>query len=50
MDICVSSNFERFVFHCSGNDAAQTKSLMDQFERTGAFTAPPALKAKASRR
>ena len=47
MDICVSSNFERFVFHCSGNDAAQTKSLMDQFEKTGAFTAPPALKAKA---
>ena len=29
------------------NDAAQTKSLMDQFEKTGAFTAPPALKAKA---
>jgi len=47
MDISVSSNFERFVFYCSGNDALVTKGLMDSFEKTGSFTAPAALKAKA---
>lgn len=41
MDICVSSNFERFLFHQCGSDAAACKKLMDTFEATGSFTAPP---------
>lgn len=40
MDICVSSNFERFVFHCSGNDPSTCGRLMADFEKTGSFVAP----------
>ena len=47
MDICVSSNFERFVFHCAGNDTDEMNTLMDAFESTGKFAASPALHAKA---
>ncbi|CAM9711040.1 unnamed protein product [Chrysoparadoxa australica] len=38
MDICVSSNFERYLFHLCGNDATQLKSWMDNFEKTGKLT------------
>ena len=41
MDISVSSNFERFVYHCCGDDDKILKGLMDTFEATGAFTASP---------
>lgn len=47
MDICVSSNFERFVFHCAGDDTAEMNRLMDSFESTGKFVASDALHAKA---
>mmetsp|Transcript_6368 Transcript_6368/g.8969 ORF Transcript_6368/g.8969 Transcript_6368/m.8969 type:complete len:555 (+) Transcript_6368:27-1691(+) len=40
MDICVSSNFERFVFHCAQDNAHQCKQLMADFENTGSFLAP----------
>jgi len=32
MDICVSSNFERYLFHLFGDDPAQLKALMEAFE------------------
>lgn len=35
MDICVSSNFERFLYHCAGEDAAALAALMEAFEKTG---------------
>lgn len=35
MDICISSNFERFLYHMSGNDAGYIKELMATFESTG---------------
>jgi threonine synthase len=47
MDISISSNFERFVFHCGDDDTVGLKALMDTFEKTGAFTAPAAVWAKA---
>jgi threonine synthase len=38
MDICVSSNFERYLFHLCGDDAAVLKSWFDVFEKTGKLT------------
>merc|ERR1712070_749364 len=32
MDICVSSNFERFLFHCMDEDSGTLKALMESFE------------------
>lgn len=34
MDICVSSNFERYLFHLLGNDPQKLKQLMVEFEKT----------------
>merc|ERR1719223_974551 len=38
MDICVSSNFERYLFHLAGNDATTLASWMSAFESTGRLT------------
>ena len=38
MDICVSSNFERYLFHLAGNDATTLASWMSAFESTGKLT------------
>jgi len=43
MDIGVSSNFERFLFHVGGDDAGQMKTLMDNFEKTGTLDPPSSL-------
>ena len=32
MDICVSSNFERYLFHLFGNDSGTLRALMEAFE------------------
>ena len=42
MDIAVSSNFERFLFHMSGNDSAMMAKLMGELESNGTRHAPPA--------
>jgi threonine synthase len=34
MDISVSSNFERFLYHCCGDDAKKTKEMMKSFKDT----------------
>ena len=47
MDIGVSSNFERFLFHMTGNDAAQMAKMMKNFEATGTLNPPPEVVAKA---
>jgi len=47
MDICISSNFERFLYHMAGEDAAELKRMMEQFEATGALPASDALLARA---
>ena len=38
MDILVSSNLERLIFHLLGNDAAKTKELMDTLVTKGEYT------------
>ena len=43
MDIQVSSNFERFLYHMGGNDASACKELMDRFESKGALEPSKAL-------
>jgi len=48
MDIGVSSNFERFLFHMTGDDTAAMKALMDTFESSGTLN-PPASLVEASR-
>ncbi len=37
MDIQVASNFERFIYFALGEDAAATRSAMEQFKKTGSF-------------
>ncbi|CAN0524590.1 unnamed protein product [Scytosiphon promiscuus] len=36
MDICVSSNFERFLFHLVGDDGDKLAGWLAGFEETGA--------------
>lgn len=38
MDICVSSNFERYLFHLAGNDCALLSKWMEEFETTKKLT------------
>jgi threonine synthase len=38
MDICVSSNFERYLYHLAGEDAVTLESWMKAFESTGKLT------------
>ncbi|CAM9302112.1 unnamed protein product [Heterosigma akashiwo] len=47
MDICVSSNFERYLFHLSGDDAATLAGWFAEFEKTGQLTVTGDLLAKA---
>jgi len=43
MDIGVSSNFERFLFHCTGDDPKAMAELMSNFEATGKLNPPASL-------
>jgi len=38
MDICVSSNFERYLYHLAGDDPTTLASWMQAFESTGKLT------------
>jgi len=38
MDICVSSNFERYLYHLAGDDSTTLASWMKAFESTGKIT------------
>jgi threonine synthase len=38
MDICVSSNFERYLYHLAGDDPVTLASWMQAFESTGKLT------------
>ncbi len=37
MDILISSNLERLLYHLSGNDGAEIKSLMDQLDKNKVY-------------
>ena len=43
MDILISSNMERLLFHISGNDTAYVAECMDQLKTAGMFTLRPDL-------
>ncbi|MGD2118919.1 MAG: threonine synthase [Chromatiales bacterium] len=47
MDIQVSSNFERYLFHLMDHNAAQVKKLMDEFKQTGKLEVSPEKLAQA---
>mmetsp|Transcript_45001 Transcript_45001/g.95771 ORF Transcript_45001/g.95771 Transcript_45001/m.95771 type:complete len:519 (-) Transcript_45001:152-1708(-) len=47
MDICVSSNFERYLYHLAGDDPSQLASWMSSFESTGKLTVSGELLNKA---
>ena len=44
MDILVSSNLERLLFHLAGEDASEIRSLMDQLSENGKYTVGEAVK------
>ncbi len=46
MDILISSNLERLLYHLSGGDAALVADLMKQLQETGRYTVPEALREK----
>mmetsp|Transcript_8667 Transcript_8667/g.17881 ORF Transcript_8667/g.17881 Transcript_8667/m.17881 type:complete len:508 (+) Transcript_8667:1-1524(+) len=47
MDICVSSNFERYLYHLLDDDSSNLKNLMTAFESTGKLTLEGRTLAKA---
>lgn len=47
MDICVSSNFERYLFALCGDDSTVLRQWMHDFEKTGKLTLTGELLAKA---
>jgi len=47
MDIGVSSNFERFLFHVGGDDAQAMATLMSNFEASGSLSPPASLVSAA---
>lgn len=44
MDILISSNLERLLYHLSGGDAALVSGLMQQLQETGCYTVPDSLR------
>ena len=46
MDILVSSNLERLVFHATGEDATQTAAYMHELEKNGHYQVKPAVLEK----
>lgn len=48
MDIGISSNFERYLFHMAGDDADAMAAMMKGFEKSGKLEAPASL-VEASR-
>ena len=49
MDICVSSNFERYLFYLVGNDTSKLGEMMQNFAKTKKITVTGKLLEKAQR-
>ena len=45
MDILISSNLERLLYHLAGNDSAEVRSLMDQLAQNGRYQVGDKVKA-----
>ncbi len=48
MDILISSNLERLLYHMSGGDSEMVRFLMEQLKETGTYEVPERLKKKLS--
>ena len=48
MDILISSNLERLIYHIAGNDGARTKELMDMLSSEGVYNISDDMKEKLS--
>lgn len=48
MDILVSSNLERLIFHLTGDDSAKTKALMEELTAKGSYQITAAMQEKAA--
>ena len=46
MDILISSNLERLIYHLTGDDVEQTKVLMEQLGTQGSYTITEAMKER----
>ena len=46
MDILISSNLERLIYHAAGNDAAKNKAFMDDLATTGKYEITDEMRAK----
>ncbi len=46
MDILISSNLERLIYHIAGDDAAVNTKLMESLKATGKYEITPEMKAK----
>ena len=46
MDILISSNLERLIYHLTGDDAAQNKAFMDALSETGSYGITEEMRAK----
>ncbi|MBP5596148.1 MAG: threonine synthase [Pseudobutyrivibrio sp.] len=46
MDILISSNLERLIYHIAGNDAAKNAQLMESLKTTGKYEITADMKAK----
>ena len=45
MDILISSNLERLIYHIAGNDSAKTAELMKSLSETGVYSITDSMKA-----
>lgn len=48
MDILISSNLERLIYHISGNDASKNKELMEQLSKNGSYEINEEMKKELS--
>lgn len=48
MDILISSNLERLIYHLTGDDATQNRAFMEALSKDGTYTITDAMKAKLS--
>ncbi len=46
MDILISSNLERLIYHIAGDDAAKNAELMESLKTTGKYEITPQMKSK----
>ena len=46
MDILISSNLERLIYHISGNDPERTAALMEELKKDGEYSITPSMREK----